>query len=156
MRFELDFQQPATTIERHVSWKQEYIKLYKQFKLRLKHGNETTYRRETLRLKRKNYDPKKIDIIQRAIRRWLNRKHYKDMLEKHRQRSNIAQEILETEKTYYHGLDLLIKYFYEPLNRESLKSFSGIITETQFKDIFGDIKVPSFFLYSFNLCKHFE
>lgn len=141
LRFEIDFNKPAKTIEKNFSWKKEYIKFYKQNFQKMRQGTDRVSIKEAYRFKRKKYDPAKIEIIQRTIRGHLERKYFQKIYEKQKQRTNIANEILETERTYFNGLDLLIKYFYKPLQKETTKSFSSLISKSQFEAIFGDIEV---------------
>jgi hypothetical protein len=66
---------------------------------------------------------------------YSNRKEFRGL----KQRANLLNELLETERTYVENLNIFSTYFLNPLKKSS-KEKKKILTEIQIKDIFSNCK----------------
>ena len=66
---------------------------------------------------------------------YTNKKEFRGL----KQRANLLQELLETERTYVTNLTIFMDYFLTPLKKSS-KEKKKILTESQIKDIFSNCK----------------
>jgi hypothetical protein len=69
------------------------------------------------------------------LNEYSNRKEFRGL----KQRANLLNELLETERTYVENLNIFATYFLNPLKKSS-KEKKKILTEIQIKDIFSNCK----------------
>eukprot|EP01080_Neovahlkampfia_damariscottae_P011797 gene11797-5131_t len=87
--------------------------------------------------KAKGFLQKQIAVNHRVnkLRAYTGKKEFRGL----KQRANLLQELLETERTYVTNLTIFMDYFLTPL-KKSAKEKKKILTEAQIKDIFSNLE----------------
>eukprot|EP01087_Luapelamoeba_hula_P017550 TRINITY_DN5546_c0_g1_i1.p1 TRINITY_DN5546_c0_g1~~TRINITY_DN5546_c0_g1_i1.p1 ORF type:complete len:759 (+),score=98.19 TRINITY_DN5546_c0_g1_i1:398-2674(+) len=92
----------------------------------------------------------RVVFCQACIRRWMQRKRFRNRVRMHKRRNTIMQELLESETAYVDSLDTIVEVYLQPL-RENLEisavigspSSAGSILPSQntLRSLFSDIDV---------------
>lgn len=95
-------------------------------KSQLKNPKNPKKRREIMK-------QKKVVLIQRYLKGFIVRSQYFNTIYRYRK----TMEIVDTEKSYYHNLNLIYNYYYNPLMK--LAERSPILKRDEIKNVFSNI-----------------